>query len=93
MTHTPVSERLLVGGGLPVAGGIVGVNVELEWPRPTRPGDALYVESEIVDVRPSQTRPTQGVVTARGENAQSAQRGGPKDPGQTDRTPSAVLTP
>lgn len=66
--HTAaLTMRLLVGGGLPIAGGIVGVNVELEWPRPTRPGDVLYVESEIVDVRPSQTRPTRGVVTARGE--------------------------
>src|SRR5215471_7060131 len=47
--HTAaVTMRLLVNGGLPLANGIIGLGGELTWPRPTRPGDTLRVESEIV---------------------------------------------
>jgi acyl dehydratase len=64
--HTAaVAMRLLVTGGLPFAAGAVGVGGELEWPRPTRPGDILQVESEIVDVTPSRSKPTQGFVKLR----------------------------
>jgi acyl dehydratase len=61
--HTAaITMRLLVEGGLPVAGGIVGAGGELKWPNPTRPGDTLQVESEVLDMRPSQSRPDRGVV-------------------------------
>jgi len=33
---------------------------ELKWPNPTRPGDTLQVESEVLDLRPSQSRPDRG---------------------------------
>src|SRR3954468_21783068 len=47
--HTaPVTMRLLTGS-LPLAGGIVGGGGEIAWPQPTRPGDVLHVESEVVD--------------------------------------------
>lgn len=66
--HTAaLSMRLQVEGGLPIAGGIVGVNGEISWPRPTRPGDMLHVESEVLEVRPSRSRPDRGMVTVRGE--------------------------
>ena len=39
--------RLLVQGGLPIAGGIIGYGGELSWLKPTRPGDTLSVVSEI----------------------------------------------
>jgi hypothetical protein len=51
--------------GLPLAGGIVGAGGELEWPNPTRPGDSLLVESEVLDVRPSRSRPDRGIITVR----------------------------
>src|ERR1700719_2214270 len=36
--HTAaVTMRLLVGSGMPVAGGLVGMGGEMSWPRPTRP--------------------------------------------------------
>ena len=54
---------LLVEGGLPLAGGIVGAGGELDWPNPTRPGDSLQVESEVLDVKPSRSRPDRGVAT------------------------------
>src|SRR5439155_25976483 len=51
--HTAaITMRLLVESGLPLAGGIVGAGGELEWPNPTRPGDSLQVESEVLGIRP-----------------------------------------
>jgi acyl dehydratase len=60
--HTAaLTMRLLVEGGIPIAGGIVGAGVdELRWLRPVRPGDTLYVQSEVVEVIPSTSRPGQG---------------------------------
>jgi acyl dehydratase len=64
--HTAaITARLLVEGGLPLADGIVGVGLELDWPNPTRPGDSLLVESEVLDVRPSRSRPDRGIITVR----------------------------
>jgi acyl dehydratase len=57
--------RLLVTGGLPIANGLIGLSVELRWPKPTRPGDTLRVESEIIEIRPSRSRPNQGRVKVR----------------------------
>jgi len=57
--------RLFVRGGLPFADGLVGLGGEVAWPRPTRPGDILHVESEIVEITPSRSRPHQGIVTVR----------------------------
>ncbi|HEX4278795.1 MAG TPA: MaoC family dehydratase [Bryobacteraceae bacterium] len=72
--HTAaVTMRLLVTSGLPFANGLVGFGGEISWPRPTRPGDILHVESEIVDVRPSRTKPQQGVASVR--NVTMNQRG------------------
>ena len=66
--HTAaITMRLQLEAGLPVAGGIVGVAGEISWPRPTRPGDTLHVESEILEVKPSRSHPDRGIVTVRGE--------------------------
>ena len=65
--HTAaVTMRLLVESDLTPAGGIVGAGFEeCRWPRPVRPGDALRVESEVLEVRPSQSRPDQGLMKVR----------------------------
>jgi acyl dehydratase len=64
--HTAaVSMRLLVTGGLPFANGLIGLGGEIAWPRPTRPGDILRVESEILEIRPSRSKPNRGIVTVR----------------------------
>jgi acyl dehydratase len=66
--HTAaISMRLQVGGGLPIAGGIIGASGEIAWPTPVRPGDVLHVESEVVELRPSRSRPDRGVATVRSE--------------------------
>ncbi|HLJ46752.1 MAG TPA: MaoC family dehydratase [Bryobacteraceae bacterium] len=64
--HTAaVAMRLLATDGLPLAGGIIGLGGEIAWPKPTRPGDTLHVESEIVDITPSRSKPRQAVVTTK----------------------------
>ena len=65
--HTAaLTMRLLVTEGAPVAGGIIGAGMdELRWPRPVRPGDRLHLESEVMDARPSRSRPEQGLVKMR----------------------------
>src|SRR5689334_5856351 len=62
--HTAsMTMRLLVDGGLPIAGGIIGAGVEnIRWPRPVRPGDSLRLVSEVLETRPSKSRPEQGLV-------------------------------
>lgn len=66
--HTAsLSMRLLVEGGLPIAGGLIGAGGEIAWPRPTRPGDVLRVESEVLEVAPSRSRPDRGIATVRCE--------------------------
>ena len=57
-----VAMRLLTTGGLPLENGITGLGGELTWPNPTRPGDTLHVESEILEIVPSRSKPNQAVV-------------------------------
>jgi acyl dehydratase len=65
--HTAaVTMRLLVESELKPAGGIVGAGLdELRWPQPVRPGDELRVECEVIEVRPSTSRPEQGLIKLR----------------------------
>src|SRR5437879_3563859 len=65
--HTAaVSMRLLVDSELKPAGGILSLGFdELRWPRPVRPEDELRVESEVLEVRPSKSRPEHGLVKVR----------------------------
>jgi acyl dehydratase len=60
-----LSMRLLVEGELTIGGGLIGLGGELEWPRPTYPGDTLHVETEVLAIRVSETKPDRGVVTVR----------------------------
>jgi acyl dehydratase len=64
--HTAaVAMRLLVDGGLPLGNGIIGMGGDLAWPKPTRPGDTLHVESEILEILPSRSKPNQAIVKVR----------------------------
>jgi acyl dehydratase len=65
--HTAaLTMRLLVESEIKPVGGIVGAGFdEFRWPRPVRPGDELRVESEVLDVRPSKSRPEQGIIKVR----------------------------
>ena len=65
--HTAsLTMKLLVGSDFRPAGGIIGGGMEeLAWPRPVRPGDLLRVEIEVLEVRPSRSRPQQGMLRVR----------------------------
>jgi len=66
--HTAaLTMRPLTDGGAPIAGGVIGAGGEIAWPRPTRPGDVLTVFSEVIEVKPSKSRPDRGMVTLRSE--------------------------
>jgi len=64
--HTAaITMRLLVTSGPPLANGVIGAGVEIEWNSPTRPGDVLHVESEVVSLIPSRSRPDRGIAVLR----------------------------
>jgi acyl dehydratase len=73
--HTAaMTMKLFITGGLKLAGGSVGLGVdELQWPRPVRPGDTLRLQTEILDVRPSRSKPDRGIIRIR--NVTTNQRG------------------
>ena len=64
--HTAgITMWLQVTSGPPIAGGLIGASAQIDWPRPTRAGETLRVESEILEVRSSRSRPDRGIVTMR----------------------------
>ncbi|QRM29201.1 MaoC family dehydratase [Microvirga sp. VF16] len=66
--HTAaLTMRMLVNGGAPIAGGLVGAGAEIAWPKPTRPGDELHVVSEVMEIIPSRSKPDRGIVVLRSE--------------------------
>ena len=65
--HTAALTMRLLVESVPLADGLVGAELELAWPKPTRPGDRLQVFSEIVDIRPSRSKPNMAIVTMRNE--------------------------
>jgi acyl dehydratase len=66
--HTAaMTMRMLVDAGPPLAWGIIGGGGEITWPRPTRPGDVLHVEGEVMEIIPSKSRLDRGVVLLKSE--------------------------
>lgn len=58
--HTASLTMRLVTEALPLAGGVIGAGGELKWLLPTRPGDLLSLEIEILEITPSRSRPDRG---------------------------------
>jgi acyl dehydratase len=72
--HTAAITMRLFVQTLNFAEGAIGLGVdELRWPNAVRPGDVLQVETEIVDLRESRSKPSQGIVRIR--NVTTNQRG------------------
>ena len=75
--HTmALTMRMLVDGELRSLWGLVGLGAdELRWPRPVFPGDLLSVEWEVLEVRPSSSKPDRGTarlrVTTRNQRGES----------------------
>jgi acyl dehydratase len=64
--HTAaITMRLLVSGGPKLANVVLGAGGEIEWKVPTRPGDVLHVESEVVELTPSRSRTDRGMLVLR----------------------------
>lgn len=60
--HTAALSMKLLVSSLPLAGGLIGAGGEIAWPQPTRPGDVLHVESEVLEIKPSRSKPDRGIV-------------------------------
>jgi acyl dehydratase len=75
--HTmAITMRLIVEGEAELAWGFAGAGVEeLDWPNPVRPGDTLTAENEVIEVKPSRSRPDRGM--ARIRTTATNQRGEP----------------
>jgi len=64
--HTAAITMRLFVQTLNFAEGAIGLGVdELRWPNAVRPGDVLQVETEIVDLRLSRSKPSHGIVRLR----------------------------
>lgn len=60
--HTMAITMKLVVQSMPFAQGIIGAGGEINWPRPTRPGDILRASSRIIEITPSRSKPDRGIV-------------------------------
>ena len=66
--HTAaITMSLLVKSGMPIAGGLIGAGGDIAWPRPVRACDTLHVESEVLAVTPSRSRPDRGMISLKSE--------------------------
>lgn len=66
--HTAaITMKLLTSTQPGIAGGLIGAGGEIAWPQPTRPDDVLRVTSEILEVKPSRSKPERGMVIMRSE--------------------------
>jgi acyl dehydratase len=60
--HTAAVTMRLLSESVPIANGLIGAGLEgFRWVQPVRPEDELYVESEVLSTRPSQSKPHQGL--------------------------------
>ena len=72
--HTAAMTMRLFVQTLNFAEGAIGLGVdELRWSNPVRPGDVLQVETEIIDLRLSRSKPNCGILRLR--NVTTNQRG------------------
>jgi len=72
--HTAAMTMRLFVRTLNFAEAVIGLGVdELRWPNEVRPGDVLTVETEIIHLRPSRSRPGYGIIRLR--NLTTNQRG------------------
>lgn len=65
--HTAALTMRMLVESVPLADGLVGAELQLAWPRPTRPGMTLRLTSEVTDIVPSRSKPHMAIVTTRNE--------------------------
>jgi acyl dehydratase len=65
--HTAAMTMRMLVDSVPLADGLIGAELQLAWPKPTRPGMTLQVYGEVVDIKPSRSKPDMAIVTMRNE--------------------------
>lgn len=65
--HTAALTMRMLVESVPLADGLIGAETEVIWPKAVRPGMALQVFSQIVDIKPSWSKPDMAIVTLRAE--------------------------
>ena len=65
--HTAALTMRLLVESVPLADGLIGAELQLAWPKPTRPGMRLQLFSEVVEIVPSRSKPHMAIVTMRNE--------------------------
>jgi acyl dehydratase len=65
--HTAALTMRMLVESIPLADGLIGAELQLAWPKPTRPGMTLQVFSEVVEIVPSRSKPNMAMVTCRNE--------------------------
>jgi len=65
--HTAALTMRMLVESVPLADGLVGAELQLAWPKPTRPGMTLQVFGEVVEIKPSRSKPDMAIVTMRNE--------------------------
>lgn len=73
-TAASTVRHLLYRSGMTFAGGAVGVDTQISWKRPVRPGDRLHVEGEITGLRASRSLPDRGLATVECRTCDAAGR-------------------
>ena len=72
--HTAAISMRLFVQTLNFAEGAIGLGVdEMRWPTAVKPNDVLQVETEILDLRESRSKPNHGIIRIR--NVTTNQRG------------------
>lgn len=64
--HTAaLTMALIVKTNPPMADGTIGLGCEISWTQAVRPNDTLHIESEVLALKASESRPDHGLVTIR----------------------------
>jgi acyl dehydratase len=74
--HTAAITMRLIVSSLPIAGGIIGAGAEIKWPRPTRSGDTVNVETLIVGAKAIDVSSPPRYCKGAGNDHKSKARGG-----------------
>ena len=65
--HTAALTMRMLVDSVPLADGLIGAELQLAWPKPTRPGMTLQLFSEVIAIVPSRSKPNMAIVTMRNE--------------------------
>ena len=66
--HTAaLAMRMMVTSGPPLAAGYIGGGGDITWKKPVYAGDTLTLHGEIIELKPSRSRPDRGIAIVRCE--------------------------